>query len=497
MIKKNRLVFSFFILIFFILSINTLRDLSFSYPTEYGVYTNEIQDEYHTLVLGTRELLGEKNQINRVGSFSRLTVKLLSPVGVLYMNNNLGGEHHVTLDNQHNYSGYSYLNRNFVNAQNILQDPNIQNYRLGILFARNALFITVLISISYILFVRGRKLSSVFILIAILTSASYNIASPILYTDFSNLLILCLFFLIFLTESLNPITKNLLAIFFAAALISNGLSNIIFLPLIFTIFKVKKLKYLAIYLICFIGIFYLLNINELSDPINYLDSQLWNLYHYQTGHYLIEPVGISMLMKILKFGFPWVGSFVLLILFKFIDKEDKKLFVFLCITQILILLSSSQLRVFVDRNYAGLIVLGIFITSLTIKGLEKNIKTNILNYQRIVFIVLIAFALYPFFRDDNFNYRIENTLTDIGCENILAINTSKSEININKTDYIKVEITETVEAPEYFKTLEELVQPYDCLIVSDVFESKNISTFVAPQIFNLGNRTDKFLLFYK
>ena len=134
-------------------------------------------------------------------------------------------------------------------------------------------------------------------MIAILTSASFNIASPIRYTDFSNLLILCLFFLIFLTESLNPITKNLLAIFFAAALISNGLSNIIFLPLIFTIFKVKKLKYIAIYLICFIGIFYLLNINELREPINYLDSQLWNLYHYQTGHYLIEPVGISMLMK--------------------------------------------------------------------------------------------------------------------------------------------------------------------------------------------------------
>ena len=55
-----------------------------------------------------------KNQINRVGSFSRLTVKLLSPVGVLYMNNNLGGEHHVTLDNQHDYSGYSYLNRNLL-----------------------------------------------------------------------------------------------------------------------------------------------------------------------------------------------------------------------------------------------------------------------------------------------------------------------------------------------------------------------------------------------
>ena len=59
--KKNRLVFSFFILIFFILSINTLRDLSFSYPTEYGVYTNEIQDEYHTFVLGTRELLEKKS----------------------------------------------------------------------------------------------------------------------------------------------------------------------------------------------------------------------------------------------------------------------------------------------------------------------------------------------------------------------------------------------------------------------------------------------------
>ena len=193
-----------------------------------------------------------------------------------------------------------------------------------------------------------------------------------------------------------------------------------------------------------------------------------------------------MLMKILRFGFPWVGSFVLLIFFKFIDKEDKKLFVFLCITQILILLSSSQLRVFVDRNYAGLIVLGIFITSLTIKGLEKNIKTNILNYQKLVFIVFIAFALFPFFRDDNFNYRIENSLADIGCENTLAINTSKSEINIDKTDYIKVEITETVEAPEYFKTLEELVQPYDCLIVSDVFESAYPLLFFHK---STGNRT--------
>ena len=81
-----------FLIIFLLISFNSLTNLQNAYPTENldGSILGKVQDEYHTLVLGTKELLGERNDVNRIGSFTRFSIKALSPFGVFYMNNKMG-----------------------------------------------------------------------------------------------------------------------------------------------------------------------------------------------------------------------------------------------------------------------------------------------------------------------------------------------------------------------------------------------------------------------
>lgn len=497
MITLNNKIISLFVISFLLLSLSVLRDLQNSFPTEHGVYTNEIQDEYHTLILGTNELLGMDNDVNRVGSFSRLIVKALSPIGVFYMNNNMGGEHHVTTENMHDYAGYSYLERNFESSDDILRDPNIQNYRFGILLARNILFILILLSTSYLLFKDNLRISSLFFLFSTLSSSAYLKAKSVLYTDFSTLFILYLFFLCYLSKSLKLPIRNYIALILIISLISNGLSNLVLVPIIFTITSFEKKNYYIKYFIFFLSVFYIFNFNELADPINYLDNQLWNLYHYQTGHYMIEPVGLPMLKKIFLYSFPWIGSILLLFAYKYINNNDKILFIILSISQIIIILTSSQLRVFVDRNYAGLIVYGIFICTLFIKSLEEKITPVFLQNNLMYFIVLALFIVNPLIQNNNFNYRIESAIEKVGCENTLIVNEKDYNFKLQNYDFKNITISQTVPAPEYFSDLEMLISKYDCLIIKHTFESKNLATFVSPKTFNLATRTNEYYFYYK
>jgi len=496
--EKNKVI-TFFIIVLLILSINNQNDLKQSYPTENidGSFLGKVQDEIHTLLFGTREMFGESNDVNRVGSFSRTVVKSLSPIGVLYMNRNMGGEHHITEPNYHDYAGYSYLERNFSSYEDILYDPNIQNYRFGILLIRNFLFLLVLVSISYFLYKDGYIISSLFFLSSSLLNQSYAAAKNLIYTDFTNLLILYVFFLIYLITKIPSNVKNYLGILLVVAIISNGLSNILFVPVILTLIKINKKNDLLRYLVFFVLIFYLFNINELKDPINYLDNQLWNFYHYWTGHYLIDPIGIPMLKKIIYFSFPWIGSISLLVFIKFIKLEYKSLFLLLSLTQLAIIISASQLRHFEERQFLGLLISGIFLGTLFINSIENTFLSKVTINKYFYFTLIFIFSTYPLFSSSNNSDRIKNEVIRAECENIAVINDDRNEIDIKNADNFNVKITETVEAPTYFKSLEETVSPYDCLIIKENIESKNIATFTAPKYYKLGFRSADYYFFYK
>tara|TARA_B100001996_G_scaffold342709_1_gene297474 strand:- start:465 stop:731 length:267 start_codon:yes stop_codon:yes gene_type:complete len=83
------------------------------------------------------------------------------------------------------------------------------------------------------------------------------------------------------------------------------------------------------------------------------------------------------------------------------------------------------------------------------------------------------------------------------CDNIAVINDNRNELDIKKADNFDIKITETVEAPAYFKSLEETISPYDCLIIKENIESKNIATFTAPKFYKLGFRSADYYFFYK
>ena len=80
---------------------------------------------------------------------------------------------------------------------------------------------------------------------------------------------------------------------------------------------------------------------------------------------------------------------------------------------------------------------------------------------------------------------------------MLIINETSLNFPNEKVDNLSIVITSPVEAPTYFNELEQTINPYDCLIIKDTNESKNISTFVAPNSYNIAKRTKNYFLFYK
>ena len=488
-----------FLIIFLLISFNSLTNLQNSYPTENldGSILGKVQDEFHTLVLGTKELLGERNDVNRIGSFTRFSIKALSPFGVFYMNNKMGGEHHITTENMHNFAGYSYLERNLNGFPDIIHDPNVQNFRFAILLLRNLIFILLLTFISYILYNQNYILSSIAVLISTVFNRSFILSEKLLYTDFSNLLILYIFLFCFINKNLNQRTKNYIYLLLTASIISNGLSNVIFVPIILSGFNKYLKKDFLKYISFFILIFFTLNIAELRDPINYLDNQLWNFYHYWTGHYIIEPTGVEMLRKIAFFSFPWFGAFVLMPFYKFVQLNNRRLFLILCMTQIIILVSGSQLRVFEPRNYLGLTTIGIFIGILFLMDLEKKFVVLKPRSKNNLSILIIILFLLPLVRSVDEESLLQSELNRVDCEKLLIINETSLNFPNEKVDNLSIVITSPVEAPTYFNELEQTINPYDCLIIKDTNESKNISTFVAPNSYNIAKRTKNYFLFYK
>ena len=107
-------------------------------------------------------------------------------------------------------------------------------------------------------------------------------------------------------------------------LIGNTIGNIIFLPVIYIYLFIKYFKKktgLVLSLVTFFSSYVFFNIYELTRStgrprgVDYIDQQLWNLWHYQTGHYVIEPSGFSMIRSIIIDHLPYSLFFLCLFCF--------------------------------------------------------------------------------------------------------------------------------------------------------------------------------------
>tara|TARA_B100002019_G_C21030278_1_gene479250 strand:- start:203 stop:706 length:504 start_codon:yes stop_codon:yes gene_type:complete len=166
-------------------------------------------------------------------------------------------------------------------------------------------------------------------------------------------------------------------------------------------------------------------------------------------------------------------------------------------TQIIILVSGSQLRVFEPRNYLGLTTIGIFIGILFLMDLEKKFVVLKPRSKNNLSILIIILFLLPLVRSVDEESLLQSELNRVDCEKLLIINETSLNFPNEKVDNLSIVITSPVEAPTYFNELEQTINPYDCLIIKDTNESKNISTFVAPNSYNIAKRTKNYFLFYK
>jgi len=112
-------------------------------------------------------------------------------------------------------------------------------------------------------------------------------------------------------------------------------------------------------------------------------------------------------------------------------------------------------------------------------------------------ILIIILFLLPLVRNVDEESLLQSELNRVDCEKLLIINETSLNFPNEKVDNLSIVITSPVEAPTYFNELEQTINPYDCLIIKDTNESKNISTFVAPNSYNIAKRTKNYFLFYK
>ena len=88
------------------------------------------EDEWHTLVLGTRHLspFGDPVPTARVGETNRWFTRLLYPLGIWYMNGRMGGELGFREAGGFDYAGGYYLRDHLTGVGAIQRDPNVQDY---------------------------------------------------------------------------------------------------------------------------------------------------------------------------------------------------------------------------------------------------------------------------------------------------------------------------------------------------------------------------------
>lgn len=505
------------ILIFFTSIIGINSDVTSNYPNSI-LYIDQItgenkshpniQDEYHTLVMPIRRLYGIQYDNIRVGPTTKLFTMLASPLGVLFMNSRLGGEHTVT-ETTHSSQGYNYIEKSLNSFENkllpFIYDVNLQHFRYAILMVRNFIFLISIFLIVQYFYKRKYFISAILFLIFSTLNPLFVLGSLDIYTDITSYTLLNFIFYSFLSLKKSKLTNSFFIVTCLILLISNSIGNIFifFITLLFLIYLIKpKLKHFLLFFTVTIFLYLLVNYNELSIGSNkvigveFVDQQLWNIWHYQTGHSYIEPSGFTMISKIISENL-LISLFIFTIFFiRFIgDSFSKKLFLFSYFVFLVTLLSTSTLSVYNFRNLSAFYSFGIFGFILLFSNFENNL--NILNknkFSLFIFLssLLIIFNINKVTGDKEIDYSAIKER--YACDFVVGIDVSQ-KIKVDET--IKFSIEEKILAKEldmqYRKILDN--EKFNCLFVNYKSSNKFLSSFIIPDYYELKHRYKDRLFF--
>lgn len=470
------------------------------------------QDEWHTLFLGMYRSYNKDFSEIRVGSTTRNLILALSPFAVFYMNTQLGGEHTIVGNLTHSYAGYSYIERTIENFQGntylvYLYDPNLQNFRYFLVFLRNIIFIlTVALIASY--FFRNSNKAASFIFVGLSFLNPLTLKDSInLYTDMTNYILLNFLILNLLFFNYEKILSYISIGLICSLLVGNSIGNLLLIPIILIYIVIKnldKIKKLLTMFFSFIFSYIFLNIYELSVStgrprgIEYIDQQLWNIWHYQTGHYFITPSGVDMVRNVFIDQVPYTIFPLLIFLYKIFEiKKIRDIFLILSLCQILLLLATFANHIYSPemgyRNLSAIFAFGIFCFCLLISVIENKYSFK---YVKIIIVgVIVSLSIsntYQEFVNKNIDYNILSN--KYKCENIGGQDTPK---NIDIEYDINFEISQKILASEletkYTKAL--LENNIDCVFIKSSRSNKFLTNFLLLKDYELKFRHASYMFF--
>lgn len=480
-----------------IIGVNQITEIKEGIPLD--------QDEWHTLFLGMYRVYNKDFSEIRVGSTTRNLVILLSPLSVLYMNSKLGGEHTIVGNLTHSYSGYWYIERAVEDFPgntflSYVYDPNLQNFRFFIIFLRNLLFLLSVTLIASFFYKEKFKVTSfIFIILSVFNPAVLK-GSIHLYTDMTNYLLFNFLVVNLLYFKKDKFLSYIYLGVILSLLISNTLGNLFIIPFIifYILFFNYKKKFQIVSLISSFSLsFIFFNIYELTRSsgrprgIDYIDQQLWNIWHYQTGHYYIEPQGLAMISKIVIDHIPYSLVFLLVFFNKLIENTKlRNLFILFSLLQFLIIFTNYSTAIYSpDLSYRNLTVifsLGIFnICLLFAKFESRYLNFKISQYISIMLVIINTTFVFQEIQKNNVEY---NTLTEkYNCSNVGGQDVS-NYIEIDRK--INFEISQRILA----KDLEEKYlnfftnQNIDCVFIKSSNSNKFLSNYLLLKDFELKFR---------
>ena len=508
----NIFIYSHYVTVFLLL-VFFLASSIWIFNTNSRDITHGVDDEYHTLVHGTRLLspFEESAFTVRVGEMNRWFVRLLYPVGVYYMNSHMGGELSLT---GWEYPGGYYLKKEFKNVSRIQYDPNIQDYVFSMRLGFGVMAICSFCMVIWALFNRVGFPAAVIYGTLILSSSLVFEQFRIFYSETTLFLIFnTVTFLCLTAENPTYRTTALLGILSAAAL-STKLTGVLIVAPVFAYIAIyvwnrswKPDFRIEIYLLFTFAFLILINLKS-ESIFSFINETLANVYHYKTGHFTTENGGMEFLSRILvDLGYVSVLLFIASLIY--LVKSPKWHLVPVYVLGIMVIFaifSFVDSAVYMIRNaafiYVSMSLIVAFGSGIFLNKLRNKEFFRICSLFFLAIFIWMAGTLVremPSLSRVFFERTSEKTKE---CSNIGTIGLSKNDLlnlNLNKKENVDVFSFENIKGPfniseDHQKIFGEYLH-YDCLVVYREGQNKQVSNFFAPQFYRISDRVGNWFFF--
>lgn len=450
-------------------------------------------DDLLTINNGINSMYSGKVYDLKVGESTRWLARMVYPIGLYYMNSNMGGEHYVT---GWDYPSGNYVQKHFHEQSDIPGDPNIQDLVFAMKFVLGALVILSFLFAAYFLNKRYGFIAGLAYFSFALSSLLVNDMLWFFYTE-STLVILFNLILVFaLNSNINTLRLYIWMAFIFAFSLSTKLTGIVFLIPILMILKRKegkdwikglRVEAFILLILVFLGLIHI----HVSSFMSLLDQTLANVYHYKTGHLHTVPSGMYQFREIMKTIPVWICLFPLAIVFLLFSKvENKSVILAIALSVFIILESSLDMSVFLERNLTTPLVIIIFLVSISLSLLIDRI-----NFKSIKIISMAVCVL--FFGCSCINYY--KPINEKSVSNYSDKYKSIALIDVSKEYFPNATVLKSM--PDDFTLQDQLPEfihqflPYECVIVKRVKNNKHYTNYILPLGYDLVERIGNYFVF--